>query len=78
MTEIEKLRALLPHWIEHNHEHALEFERWAGTAEEADHKAAAALMRQAMQGIAQANKDLQEALDALGGPVALEAHPHAH
>ena len=24
MTEIEKLRALLPHWIEHNHDHALE------------------------------------------------------
>jgi hypothetical protein len=22
MTEIEKVRALLPHWIEHNEEHA--------------------------------------------------------
>lgn len=32
MTEQEKLRALLPHWIEHNTEHASEFRRWAELA----------------------------------------------
>lgn len=78
MTEIEKLRALLPHWIEHNQEHALEFERWASTAEVAGHQDAADFMRRANQGIEQANKDLTKALDALGGPVSLETHPHAH
>lgn len=29
MTDIEKLRQLLPHWLEHNAEHANEFLRWA-------------------------------------------------
>jgi len=78
MTEIEKLRALLPHWIEHNRDHAVEFERWAGTAEVVGHQAAAGLIRQAIQAMQQANGDLEKALDALGGPASLEAHGHAH
>ena len=78
MTEIEKLRALLPHWIEHNRDHALEFGRWADTAEQAGHQAAAILIRQAMQGVQQANDDLAKALDALGGPVTVEGHHHTH
>ena len=59
MTEIEKLRALLPHWIEHNRDHAVDFGRWADTAAQAGHQAAADLIRQAMQGIQQAmgNRD---------------------
>jgi hypothetical protein len=32
MTDIEKLRALLPHWIEHNGEHAAEFSNWSEKA----------------------------------------------
>lgn len=78
MTEIEKLRALLPHWIEHNRDHAVEFGRWADTAEEAGHQVAADLIRQAIQSAQQANDDLKKALDTLGGPVSLEAHDHAH
>jgi hypothetical protein len=76
MTEIEKLRALLPHWIEHNHDHALEFGRWASTAEEAGHQVAADLIRQAIQRVQQANDDLEKALATLGGPVSIEAHDH--
>jgi len=78
MTDIEKLRALLPHWIEHNRDHSLEFGRWAQTAEGAGYEAAADLIRQAMQGIQQANADLERALDELGGPVSLETHHHTH
>jgi hypothetical protein len=78
MTETEKLRALLPHWIEHNRDHALEFGRWAGTVEQAGQQAAANLIRQAMQGVQQANDDLAKALDALGGPVSVEEHYHIH
>lgn len=78
MTEIEKLRALLPHWIEHNRDHAVDFGRWADTAEQAGHQAAANLIRQAMQGLQQANDDLAKAFDALGGPVAVEEHHHTH
>jgi hypothetical protein len=32
MTDQSKLRALLPHWIEHNAEHAAEFRNWAEKA----------------------------------------------
>jgi hypothetical protein len=71
MTEKDKLRALLPHWIEHNAEHAADFCRWAGRAgeAEADIEAAAAQMEAA-------NHALAAALVKLGGP--LEDHHHHH
>ena len=47
MTDIEKLRVLLPHWIEHNEEHATEFGRWAKTASSAGHGHAADMIRSA-------------------------------
>ena len=68
MDEIKKLRVLLPHWIEHNGEHAGEFRKWAEQAGPARDAlmAAAALVEQA-------NGRLGEALDQLGGPL---EHPH--
>ncbi|MGQ9467624.1 MAG: hypothetical protein ACUVXE_10020 [Anaerolineae bacterium] len=35
MQETEKLRVLIPHWMEHNDEHAAEFRQWAQKAGEA-------------------------------------------
>ena len=32
MNDTDKLRVLLPHWIEHNGEHAAEFRKWAERA----------------------------------------------
>lgn len=78
MNEIEKLRVLLPHWIEHNRDHAVEFGRWADTAEMAGHQVAAEMIRQAVHSVQQANDNLEKALDTLGGPVSLETHDHAH
>jgi hypothetical protein len=59
-TDQDKLRALLPHWIEHNADHAAEFRRWAERAGEAavDIERAAAKMEAA-------NKALADALTAL-------------
>jgi len=34
-TDEDRLRVLLPHWIEHNAEHAAEFRQWAERAREA-------------------------------------------
>jgi len=65
----EKLRILLPHWIEHNGEHAAEFRRWAERAGEAEEPILAAA-----QLVEQANARLEEALETLGG--ALEHHHH--
>jgi hypothetical protein len=69
MGEFEKLRVLLPHWIEHNGEHAGEFREWAeraGPARDA--------LLDAAQLVEDANIRLQEALRQLGGP--LEHHHH--
>jgi hypothetical protein len=68
----DKLRALLPHWIEHNQEHAADFRRWAEQAGEAaaDIEAAAAQMEAA-------NQALALALDKLGGAMQ-HAHDHGH
>jgi hypothetical protein len=70
MKEMDKLRILIPHWIEHNQDHADEFRKWAIQAGEAapDILAAADQMNQV-------NKTLESALAKLGGP--LEYH-HEH
>jgi len=78
MTDVEKLRALLPHWMEHNDEHAAEYERWAQVAASAGKDKAAENIRSAAEQVAQAGLALQRALDELGGPVSLETHSHTH
>ena len=62
MNEIEKLRVLIPHWIEHNSEHADEFRQWAGRAgvAQADLEAAA-------DALEAASDHLRTALEKLGG-----------
>lgn len=71
MNEMEKLRVLVPHWIEHNQEHAEEFRRWAEQAGDSaiDILTAADLM-------AQVNAALEVALDKLGGALHLHQHDH--
>jgi delta-aminolevulinic acid dehydratase/porphobilinogen synthase len=61
MDELEKLRVLLPHWIEHNQEHAVEFREWAAQAGEAGADIVAA-----SEQMEAANRYLQAALDKLG------------
>jgi hypothetical protein len=64
MSEIEKLRVLLPHWIEHNGEHAGEFREWANRAGSArEHILDAAELME------EANAHLAEALEQVGGPL---------
>ena len=67
----EKLRVLLPHWIEHNGEHAEEFRRWSARAGEA-----AGPILAAAELVEEANARLEEAVEVLGGP--LEHHHHRH
>ncbi len=69
MTDIEKLRTMLPFWLEHNQEHALEFLGWAGKASLAGREDVAQLIRRAAQEMQQANETLRLALEELGGPV---------
>lgn len=72
MNESDKLRVLIPHWIEHNEEHAGEFRRWL----EAAGDDAREHVRAAADAMLRANSELAAALTALGGP--LEGHHHHH
>jgi hypothetical protein len=73
MTGRDKLRAMLPHWIEHNAEHAADFRLWAGLAgeAEADIEAAAAQMEAG-------NEALMAALTNLGGSMGNHDHHRQH
>ena len=61
ITDLEKLRVLVPHWIEHNTEHATEFRQWAKRAGEASGD-----IRAAAEALEQANRALTAALEKLG------------
>jgi len=67
MNDLEKLRVLLPHWIEHNEEHAAEFREWATRAGEAEEDMVAA-----SQQLEFANDFLRAAIEKLEDP--LEPH----
>jgi hypothetical protein len=71
MNEVEKLRVLLGHWMEHNDEHAAEFRRWADQA-----GAAAPDVLAAAERMGQVNQALAAALARLGGPISHESHEH--
>ena len=68
MNEQDKLRVLIPHWIEHNGEHASEFRQWAERAGEA-----AGDIQEAAEAMSRVNQSLKVALQKLGGPL-----PHSH
>ena len=63
-TDLEKLRVLLPHWIEHNAEHAGEFRTWAERGREVGEQ-----ILEAARHLELANQALTKALEMLGGPL---------
>ena len=67
-TDPEKLRALLPHWIEHNTEHAAEFHTWAEKARAAGQAKAAEEIDTAAKELGWVNEALRAALDKLETP----------
>ena len=76
MQVTEKLRVLLPHWLQHNEGHAKEFADWAAQVS-ADDPSLAEFLDQAVQALGKAQKALEEALDHLGGPLE-DGHDHHH
>lgn len=63
-----KLRVLLPHWIEHNAEHASSFRAWAENARAAGAEHLAAHIEEAARKIEAANRNLQGAAEHIEGP----------
>ena len=66
MTDLQKLRVLLPHWIEHNAEHAAEFREWAERARVAGQEGPASDIALAAEELKWANEQLAAALKKLG------------
>ena len=66
MADLQKLRILLPHWIEHNAEHAAEFREWAERARVAGQEGAASDIALAAEELKWANEQLAAALERLG------------
>jgi hypothetical protein len=64
-TDKDKLRILLPHWIEHNAEHADEFRQWAEKAHEAGLDEAGEEIALAAKELGWVNEALTAALDSL-------------
>jgi hypothetical protein len=68
--EMDKLRALIPHWIDHNEGHAEEFRNWSTKAGDAAQDIEDAATR-----MEAANDALREALIQLGGPIEVDLNP---
>jgi hypothetical protein len=65
MNDQEKVRALLPHWIEHNAEHAAEFRRWAEKVRAAGQEEVAEEIALAAKEMGWVNEALTSALERL-------------
>jgi hypothetical protein len=77
-SDVEKLRILLPHWIEHNNSHVAEFVKWqqAVTGEVSD--AAVERLAEAVEALEQGGRALDAAMAELGGSLEGESHHHHH
>lgn len=77
MSDIAKLRVLLPHWLEHNTAHADDFRAWAERAQAAGEPHVAEHLAAAIEKLAGVSRDLQDALEHLGGSAEhADVHPH--
>jgi len=78
MNELEKLRVVLPHWIEHNIGHGREFASWAETLSSSGERDIAALLKKAEAFLQDADRVLKEALTKAGGEISGAGHHHNH
>ena len=78
MKELEKLRVLLPHWIEHNNGHEAECTKWAEIAQKEGKEDVAQYITEAVKTMQDVNGLLEKALDAAGGPPTGPHHQHHH
>jgi hypothetical protein len=77
-STLEKLRVLLPHWLEHNQNHRLEFARWAETARAEGEHEIALLIERAVAAMQDTDSALEEAMTKMGVPPAGGHHHHHH
>lgn len=78
MKQIEKLRVLLPHWIEHNDGHAVECRKWSDIARSEGEEKVAQYIDEAVQTMDKVNELLEKALSEAGGASQQGSHHHHH
>jgi hypothetical protein len=78
MTEVEKVRVLLPHLIGHNRSHEEEFIKWAQVLRESGEAEAVVMLEQAIQSLRDAGRSLAKALEKIGGPLEEQKREHHH
>ena len=78
MNDLEKLRVILPHWIDHNRGHGKEFATWAENLGKADEHEIAELLQKAASLLEKADSVLKEALHKAGGPMEGNTGHHHH
>ncbi len=78
MEEMEKLKVLLPHWIEHNRGHAQEYGKWSVAAHKADQEIVADYIEAAIKALNEASELLAKALLAAGGKMPEHGNHHHH
>jgi len=78
MEQMEKLRVLLPHWIEHNRGHAEECGKWSAFAHDAGEETVATYIESAIAAMNQASEFLDKALLAAGDKMPEHEHHHHH
>ncbi|MDW7772907.1 MAG: hypothetical protein SCH71_08460 [Desulfobulbaceae bacterium] len=78
MKDLDKLRVMLPHWIEHNTGHGSEYARWSQLLAAGGLDEIAGLLKKAEGSIMEADAALKEALRKAGGPVNGHGHHHHH
>lgn len=81
MDNVEKLRVLLQHWIDHNKGHVEEFETWRKLMEEEGKHTLSGHITEAVKEMAAVNAELGKALHEVGGPKPAgdnDGHHHHH
>ncbi|WP_205747727.1 hypothetical protein [Desulforhopalus sp. IMCC35007] len=83
MNNVEKLRVLLQHWIDHNKGHVEEFENWRKLMTDDSQEKIAGHITEAIKLMATVNAELGKALHEVGGSAGAgdqehHHHPHTH
>lgn len=76
MDNVEKLRVMLQHWIEHNKGHVEEFEKWRKLMADEGQSSLAENITEAVKTMAALNAQLGKALHEIGGPNSRGDHDH--
>lgn len=65
MTDLEKLKHLLKHWMEHNNAHVKTYTEWAEKADALDRKDVSDILKQIVEESEKLNELFKKAEDAI-------------